>query len=103
MTIFLWYLFGTALFLFYLLNYILVVYLHGEHASLYRELGEPSAFHFAVRQRRYFTHPYTLFILRRRYRKELRPFRGLYALAQWIFASFCATVISALALAMRYA
>jgi len=102
MTIFLWYLFGVAFFLFNLLNYILVVYIHGEHPVLYKELGEPSAFHFAVNRTNYFSHPYTLFILKRQYQK-LKPFHGLYALAQWIFVSLTLAVIAALTLSVRYA
>jgi len=43
MTVFLWYVFGVAIFAFHLLNYMLVVSIHGEHTDLYKELGEPSA------------------------------------------------------------
>jgi hypothetical protein len=48
MTILLWYTFWIAIFTFNLLIYILVIYIHDEHTELYKELGEPSAFHFLV-------------------------------------------------------
>jgi hypothetical protein len=103
MTIFLWYVFGVACFTFHLLNYILVVYLHGEHEALYKELHEPSAFHFLVNRPKYFSHPYSVFILKRQYRTKLMSFPGLFRLAQWIFGSLILAVLSAIALAVHYA
>jgi hypothetical protein len=103
MTIFLWYVLGAAVFAFHLLNYMLVVSIYGEHPDLYKELGEPSAFHFLVNRPSYFSHPYSVFILKRQYQAKLKSFHGLRALAQWIFASLVTAVIAALALAVRYA
>jgi hypothetical protein len=88
MTFFLWMLAGAAVFIFNLLNYILVIYLHGEHPALYDELGQPSAFHFLLRSSRLFSlHPYTRFVLFREYRSRLKESRGLYALCQWMIGS----------------
>jgi len=103
MTVFLWYVFGGAFFAFHLLNYMLVVSIYGEHTDLYKELGEPSAFHFLVNRPSYFSHPYSVFILKRQYQTKLKPFHGLHALAQWIFVSLALAVIAALALAVHYA
>jgi hypothetical protein len=103
MTTFLWYVFGGAFFAFHLLNYMLVVSIYGAHTDLYKELGEPSAFHFLVNRPSYFSHPYSVFIFKRQYQTKLKPFHGLHALAQWIFVSLALAVIAALALAVHYA
>ena len=103
MTIFLWYVFGVTCFTFHMLNYILVVSIHGDHPTLYKELGEPSAFHFLLNRYKYFTHPYSLFIFNRQYRSKLSSSRGLYRLAQGIFGSLIVAILSAVALAVQYA
>ncbi len=98
MTIFLWFVLGSAAFLFNLLSYILVIYLHDEHPALYKELREPSAFHFLLRPSSLSLHPYTKFILFRGYRAELRQFPGLYGLCQWMVGCIAASLLAALAL-----
>ncbi len=97
MTFLLWIVVGATAFLFNLLNYILVVHLHDEHQALYKELGEPSAFHFLLRSSKLFSlHPYTRFIVFREYRSKLNEFRGLFGLCQWMFGCI---IICLLALA----
>ncbi len=99
MTFFLWMLVGTAVFLFNLLNYILVIYLHGEHQALYEELGSPSAFHFLLRSTRLFSlHPYTKFILFREYRSKLKESRGLYGICQWMVGCAIACILAVVGL-----
>jgi len=44
-----------------------------------------------------------VFILKRKYKTQLKPFHGLHTLAQWIFVSLTLAVLAALALAVRYA
>ena len=103
MTVFLWYVFGVAFFAFHLLNYMMVVSIHGEHTDLYKELGEPSAFHFLVNRSSYFRHPYSVFILKRQYKTKLKSFHSLHTLAQWILVSLTLAILAGLILAMRYA
>jgi hypothetical protein len=103
MTIFLWYVLGISFFSFILLNYILVVYLAGEHPELYKKLGEPSAFHFLLRSKSLFAmEPYSKFLFERQYQTELKPFHGLYVLSQWIFGLLIVMAIAASALVVHY-
>jgi hypothetical protein len=103
MTILLWYTFWIAIFTFNLLIYILVIYIHDEHTELYKELGEPSAFHFLVNSASSSQKVFTVFIFKCQYRSKLKAFHGLFKLSQWILSMLITAIASALLLVVSYA